>query len=489
MTTPSFRDRARRAVADTRLQSALAAATERFHSGRFSALAELPGAPELRERLAEARRRSLECLPGYLERLTRNIENRGGHVHWAADAAEACRTIVRIATSHGVRLLVKSKSMVTEEIGLNQALEAEGIRVVETDLGEYIVQLAGETPSHIVAPAIHKTRDDVSELFRRHLRTAPTDDIAELTAIARRALRREFLAADMGVSGANIVVADPAFVATFTNEGNGRYVSSVPRLCLAITGIEKVLGTLEEFIDLIRLLPRNGTGQKITSYVNMTFGPAVGVPTSGPSASQAPSPPDGPDEFHLVLLDNGRSAALAGPYAEALRCIRCGACINACPVYRRIGGHAYGWVYPGPIGLLLTPMYRGLPAARELPYACTLCGACKETCPVKIDHPSLILRLRSELAELGLAPPGQASVVRAFGTVTGHVTLYDLATRAAAFLQAPFIDGRRGVFRRLPYPVLGRWTGEKDFPRFARLPFRVQATSVRRPDAKEGTRE
>ncbi len=471
MTTPTIRSRARRAIANARLQGALAGATDRYYYRRLAALAALPGAPELRERLAEARSRSLEHLPEYLERLTSNIEGRGGHVHRAADAAEACRIVGEIAASHGVRLVVKSKSMVTEEIELNRALGAKGVRVVETDLGEYIVQLAGEAPSHIVGPAIHKTREEVSELFERHLGIPPTTDIAELTAVARRTLRQEFLAAEMGVSGGNIAVADPGFVAIFTNEGNGRYVSSVPPVYVAITGIEKVVGTMEEFVDLLKLLPPNATGQGITTYVNMTFGPATGAA------------PDGPEEFHLVLLDNGRSAALAGPHAETLRCIRCGACINACPVYRRIGGHAYGWVYPGPLGLLLAPMYRGLRAAREFPYACTLCGACKEVCPVKIDHPSLILRRRAELAERGMAPPGQAPVVGAFGVVTGSPAAYNLATRAAALLQRPFVDGRRGVFRRLPYPVLGRWTAEKDFPRLARLPFRVQAARVRKPDS------
>lgn len=481
-----LRDRARQAIANERLRGAIVAATDRYQSGRISALADLPGAAERRERLAEARGRALQHLPEYLDRLTSNIEARGGHTHRAADAAEACRIVREIAATHGVRRVVKSKSMVTEEIGLNRSLEAEGIRVVETDLGEYIIQLAGEAPSHIVGPAIHKTREDVSALFSEHLGTPPTTDIAELTAIARRTLRQEFLAADMGISGGNIAVADPGFVAIFTNEGNGRFVSSLPKVYVAITGIEKILGTMDEFIDLLELLPPNATGQKITTYVSLTFGPAAKGSRDSQESPDGPAAADGPDEFHLILLDNGRSAALTGPHSETLRCVRCGACINVCPVYRAIGGHAYGWVYPGPLGVLLAPMYRGLRAAREMPYACTLCGACKEVCPAKIDHPSLILRRRAELAEAGLAPFGQKPVVRAFGAVTGSPGAYNLATRTAALLQRPFVDAKRKVFRRLPYPVLGRWTAEKDFPRLARLPFRVQAARARKPGTKDG---
>jgi len=387
-TSHRFRANAVEALANKRQVRVLRTATARSVDGRMQALAERPDWEALRVRARAIKRETLSRLDHYLVELETRVREQGGTVAWARDAAEARRYIVDLARARGVTTAVKAKSMTSEEIDLNAAFEAAGVTPVETDLGEYIVQLAGETPSHIILPAIHKSRGDVSALFERELGTAPTEDVAVLAGIARRVLRERFLTAGMGVSGANFAVAETGTLVIVENEGNIRFSTGAPRIHVALVGIEKVIPRLDDVATFLRLLPRSGTGQRITSYVNFLNGP------------RRPDEDDGPDELHLVLLDNGRSRILADPDArESLLCIRCGACLNVCPVYQRVGGHAYGWVYPGPLGAMITPQYLGLDRASELPFASSLCGACKDACPVRIDIPRVLLHLRQTLRE------------------------------------------------------------------------------------------
>ena len=335
--------------------------------------------------------RSLDNLDAYLEEFERNATARGATVHWAETTADVNRIVCELAAKYRVRKAVKSKSMVSEECSLNEVLEAAGVQVVETDLGEYILQLAHEPPSHIIAPVIHKGRDEVSDLFaEKHQRPRKTD-IGELTREAREMLRSHFTSADMGISGANFIVAETGTTLIVTNEGNGRMVTTLPRVHVAITGIEKVVPTLEDVTTLLRLLPRSATGQTISNYISFTTG--VAQPGEG-----------GPEHFHVILLDAGRTKLIGSDMQPMLRCIRCGACMNHCPVYQSVGGHAYGWVYPGPMGSILTPMYVGLENALDLPHASTFCNQCGVVCPVKIPLPDLMRKLREQQFERGLRP-------------------------------------------------------------------------------------
>ncbi|RMH04257.1 MAG: lactate utilization protein, partial [Planctomycetota bacterium] len=342
---------------------------------------------ELRERARAIKAHTLARLDHYLEQFTARAEAAGVRIHWAEDAAAAAAILADLVAAAGERPVVKSKSMVSEEIGLNAVLEARGLRPVETDLGEWIQQLAGEPPSHIIVPAIHKTRGQIAAMFAERFQSAPEAGAEELTALARGILRREFAAAAVGISGVNFAVAETGGFLLLENEGNIRLTTSLPRVHVALMGIEKIVPRLADLEVFLRLLPRSGTGQVLTSYQSLFTGRAR---------------LEGPEELHLVLLDNRRSAALADPLRrQTLQCIRCGACLNVCPVYRLVGGHAYGSVYPGPIGAVLTPQLAGVAAARPLPHASSLCGACAEVCPVKIPLPELLLDLRRE----GAAPP------------------------------------------------------------------------------------
>ena len=327
-----------------------------------------------RQRCHEIKWEALNNLDRYLLEFEQRAKERGAHVFWAENSAEACRYITELATSRGVHKVVKSKSMVAEEIHLTPALEKAGVQVVETDLGEYIVQLRDEPPYHIVTPAMHLTRKDIADLFKEKLGDVDTDDPVELVAVARRALRRDFFSGEMGISGANFLVADSGMIALTTNEGNGRLCTSLPRIHVALAGIEKVIPKLQDLALLWPVLATAGTGQPITCYSTLIGGP------------RKPNEVDGPEEFHVVLLDNGRSELLADvEQRDVLHCIRCGACLNACPVFRTVGGHSYGTTYPGPIGSVLTPHLRGLNEFQHLSYASSLCGACTDSCPVKID--------------------------------------------------------------------------------------------------------
>ncbi len=457
------------AVRDEKLQHALDHVMGHFVGARASIIEQDFGSENweaMRGRAAAIKQSVLEHLDYYLDMVDKNVRRNGGHVYFADDAEQANRIVLDIARRNGVKTVIKSKSMVSEEMGVNRVLEQAGIEPVETDLGEYIIQLAGETPFHIIAPAMHKTRQEVSDLFHEWLKTAPTQDIKRLCEYARDALREKFAAADMGISGANFVVAETGAVCIVTNEGNGRMTTSAPRVHVALAGMEKIIPALEDLALFLRLLPRSATGQRITSYNTFVGGP------------RAQSDEDGPEEFHLVLVDNGRLNLLKDEtLREALRCIRCGACLNHCPVYQKIGGHAYGWVYSGPIGAIVTPPMTDMKVASDLPYASTLCGACRDVCPVKIDIPRLLLHLRQKVAEGGPAERsttwmerllmGQwCSAMSSRRSLEGKARWGRIARRFAS---------RRGRIAGIaPAPMLSQWAASREFPApaersFARL--------------------
>jgi len=453
-----------KALGDAHLQEAYRSSTLRLYTHRREAISEVPGFERLRERAQALKRQVMEHLDFYLEQFADNVERQGGKAHWAATAEEVCAIVRDIAERAGAREVVKAKTMVSEEVELNQALQAAGIRAVETDLGEFIIQLAGERPAHIVAPAIHKTRRDVSDLFVTHLHCERTEEPERLTAIARRALRERFAKAGMGVSGANFAIAETGTIVLVENEGNIRFCTTAPRVHVALVGIEKIIPKFRDLAVFLRLLGRSGTGQKLTSYTSLLTGPR--------RAGE-----DGPEEMHVVLVDNGRVATLADPkMREALYCIRCGACLNTCPVYRKIGGHAYGWVYSGPIGALITPQFTGIGQARELPFASSLCGACREVCPVKINIPDLLLHLRSEAQEKTTAPkpPGallsERTSMRLWAWVMKRPRAYAFAGWMARLGQRLF--ARQGWIRKLPAAPASHWTAGRDFPALAPKSFR-----------------
>ncbi len=441
-----------RAVLDIGTPKAAAndAGARTLSNKRERAAAEYGAMEEMRDQAREIRLHTLATLDVHLGALADAVERAGGSVFFAADAAEANDHIRRLAADGGVRTIVKSKSMVTEEIELNHALEADGRQVVETDLGEFIVQLAGDKPSHIIAPVLHKTRFEIGELFAATIGAPYTHDPLELNAIARRHLRAIFLAAEMGISGVNFAAADTGTVVTVTNEGNARLCTTAPRIHVAVMGMERVVPTLAGMQVMLEVLARSATGQRLSAYTNFVTGP------------RRPGDPDGPEEFHLVILDNGRSAVLASGSAEILACIRCGACLNVCPVYRHTGGHAYGAVYSGPVGAVLTPVLLGHDGWSDLPYASSLCGACKEVCPIRIDIPSMLLGLRHELTAAGESD---------FGWLRPGLSAYArIATTPflwRAFLAAGGVFGRTvgrsGYLTKLPFHA-GNWTSTRDLP-------------------------
>ncbi len=387
-----FREIARLKLTDTHTQEALDASTARLYENRAAAWRALPDVEALRQRAYEARMRVIDDLDTHLARFTEALEARGGRVHLARTADDATAHVTEICRGAGAKLAAKSKSMLSEEIGLNGALEAAGVQVVETDLGEYIVQLAGEHPVHILAPAIEKTAQDVAELLSRVEGEPVSPELEALTQAARRQLRRVFLEADVGITGANFGVSETGSICLVTNEGNGRLVSSLPRVHIALMGMERLVANLADLADLLQLLARSGTGQALSAYTTLLTGP------------RRAEEEDGPDELHVVIVDNGRSNLLGTHYREMLACIRCGACLNVCPVYRKAGGGAYGPVYSGPMGAVLLPLLVGLEQAPSLPHASSLCGACTDACPVKIPLHELLLELRKDLVEQRVAP-------------------------------------------------------------------------------------
>lgn len=405
----------------------------------------------MRQQAAEARRRGLRNLPELLELAERNLQANGFTVLWARDALEANQHVLTIANRHHVRKITKSKSMMTEEIALNHALQSAGLQVVETDLGEYIIQLNNEPPSHIIAPVIHKTKAEIRDIFVRELNMTPTDDAGEMVAFARQKLRDEFLSADMGISGGNFIIAETGSVCLVTNEGNGRMCTSMPDVHVAVVGIEKVIENVEDYATLLQMLVRSGTGQALSVYASILNGPR----REGES--------DGPTHSYVILVDNGRSDIYATDYAEALSCVRCGACQNACPVYRNTGGHAYGWVYGGPIGAVLTPLLAGLENAHALPYASSLCGACKEACPVDIDLPRMLLDLRHDAVKQGLSGDLWKLGMMMWSIGWGRRWTYELSVLAGRF-GLEIVGDQVGP--------LGAWTETRDFPKLANKPFR-----------------
>jgi L-lactate dehydrogenase complex protein LldF len=464
------------ALDDIQLQTALDRGTGNADGRRRTAMGELPHAADLRAQGRAARLRALHDLPELLEQMEAQVSAHGGHVLWARDAAEANAHVLDICRAHGLKRGVKSKSMATEEIGLVPFLDEHGVHMVETDLGEYIIQIDGSHPSHIVMPVMHMTKEQIRDLFMEKLDMPYTQEASEMTAFIRQHLRREYIEADFGLSGGNFMIAETGTVVITTNEGNGRLSTSVPRVHIAVVGIEKIIPTWEDFATLIQLLPRSATGQRLTVYVNGFSGPARA------------EEPDGPEHFYLILLDNGRSSIYDTEYAEALACIRCGACLNACPVYQNVGGHSYGWVYPGPIGAIVTPLLKGKEQAVPLPFASSLCGACKTACPVDIDIPRMLLALRRDLQHT--QSPLWNAGMKAYAFGFSHPLLYEVggaaasaATRALALLQ-----GEAGepdaMIHALPVPVLDGWTRTRDFPAFAPQSFRAWWAEHRKDDAQ-----
>src|SRR6266480_4379032 len=464
LSTP-LRERAAQALGDRFLHEALDIATTRFIALRRDAFGDFPEGEQLRDRARAIKEATLQRLDAHLETLVANIERLGGHVHFATTAEDARAIILDIARRTGARMAVKSKSMATEEIHLNDALQAIGVTPVETDLGEYIIQLAHERPSHIIAPAIHKTKGQVAELFSRELKRPAEPDPEALTRIARGELREKFLQADLGITGANFAVADSGTIVLVTNEGNGRMVTTLPRVHIAVMGVEKVVPSMTDLMVFLAILATSATGQKLSVYTTLVRGPR--------RAGEL----EGPDEFHLVLLDNGRIDQLAGPLREALYCLRCGACLNVCPVYRQIGGHAYGHTYPGPIGILLTAMLNGPGPVKELAHASSLCGACADACPVRIDIPRMLIELRREVDERKIAPWTERVVFGAFARLLARPGLYRLVARIARLLQRPFV--RDGALRRLPL-VFGDWTRTRDLPAVAPRTFQERWKELER---------
>jgi L-lactate dehydrogenase complex protein LldF len=460
-----FLGAAQQALGDPGLQTALVRLTETLMAGNRRGYAALADSSALRDHAKRIKEHTLAHLDRYLEQLETSIQQRGGKVHWAADADETRSIILGIAQKAGCKRAVKSKSMTSEEVHLNHALEAGGIEVVETDFGEFIIQLAGERPSHLVAPAVHHSRESVARVLSQHVGEQLPDDPTLLARTGRRLLREKFRTADLGITGANFAVAETGTIVLVTNEGNGRLTTTCPRVHIALMGIEKVIPRFADLPVFLKLLARGATGQTLSVYTTIMTGP------------RRPGELDGPEEFHLVLLDNGRSRVLATPFRESLQCIRCGACLNACPVYRRIGGHAYGGVYSGPIGSILTPLYDSVEANPHLPHASSLCGACQAACPVKINIPHMLIGLR-ELQHHRKKSRAEALAYRLWAAVLTRPTLYRLALRAARLALRPF--ARNGWLRRLPGPGAG-WTTHRDFPAPAPVPFHERWKELQKP--------
>ena len=464
ITTENYVAEAKKAIKNQVLQAALADLQHRFGRGAAECYRQLPEGPDLRLKAHDIRMKSIENLDDVLETLANNIRKNGGHVFFAEDHRAAVSYCLEVAHKHKVKRIVKGKSMVSEEIGLNDALIDAGIDVSETDLGEYIIQLAGETPSHIIAPAIHKTRNEIGRLFADKIGIPYNNDPPKLTWAARKALREKFLTADMGTSGCNIACAETGHIATVSNEGNIRMSTTLPRVHMAFMGMERVAARLEDHEILLRLLCRAAAAQKMATYVSFIGGPRT--------AHQA----DGPQEFHLVVLDNGRSRILAdAEFREMLCCIRCAACLNVCPVYAKIGGHAYGYAYSGPVGAVVTPLLVGINRAKDLCLGETLCGACQDICPVNINLPRMLLALRTKLAEgdsaWGVTPADRKEkfLFQAWSWMIRNRGLYDVAVKLAATGQK-LLTQKDGMVHRLPPPMHG-WTKGRDIKPLAKESF------------------
>ncbi|GAB3543705.1 lactate utilization protein B [Noviherbaspirillum agri] len=446
-----FKARAGQKLADQRLQQNLKKLSTKFVSGRASAITELDDFEGTRDAAIERRMRAIENLDVWLETFEKKATSQGATVLFAESAEEASRLVVEIAKKHGVKKATKSKSMVSEEMALNRALEAAGVQPIETDLGEYILQINNnEAPSHIIAPVVHKDKEEISDLFARVHQRPRLTDIPQMTREAREMLRPQFLSADMGITGGNFIIAETGSVAIVTNEGNeGMCTILPPKVHVVVTGIEKVLPTLEDFATVMRLLPRSATGQSISNYVSLLTGP------------KREGDADGPEHMYFVLVDGGRTGLIGSEFQEMLRCIRCGACMNHCPVYQKIGGHSYGWVYPGPMGSVLTPSYAGIENALDLPQASTLCGECHVVCPVKIPLPDLLRKLREKQVDMDLRPAAERIGLTVWAFFAKRPALYRLATKIGVRFLRMMAGGKKTISK---LPGAGGWTDYRDMP-------------------------
>jgi len=442
-------------ISDGHVPEAVGAGTRTAFNRRLGAMfaTSAPHGEVMRQQAAEAKRRALRKLPDLLELAEAKLTENGFTVLWAEDAAEAKQHMLDIVARHGSKHIAKSKSMVTEEIALNDTLIAAGAHVVETDLGEYILQINDEHPSHIVAPVIHKSKAEIRQVMQDKIGMPYLEDAQAMVAFAREKLRVEFLQADMGVSGANFIIAETGSLCLNTNEGNGRMVTTLPKVHVAFVGIERIVENLDDYATLTQVLPRSGTGQNLTVYTNMINGPCHD---------------GGPEHLYVIFVDNGRSRIYANEkYTESLACIRCGACLNACPVYRSTGGHAYGWVYGGPIGAVVTPLLVGIDKATPLPNASSLCGSCKQVCPVDIDIPRMLLDLRHDIVEMKQTEFMWNASMKAWEKVCASPRLFEMGGKAARAALTIGMD------RLVPNP-LGQWKQQRDFPNFAAKSFRQQ---------------
>jgi len=452
-TSRDFKDNAHQAIKDEQLQQALSGLPTGFAAARARARENLPEFEQLRDIGRDIKDHTLAHLDLYLAEFERRAIAAGSQVHWAATAADARRIIADICIKADAKLVAKGKSMISEEIALNEHLIKQGMEVAETDLGEYLIQLRGETPSHIIAPAIHLTRDQIEADFRKAHDRLPAERLLnepeQMVAEARAILRQKFLAADVGITGANFLIAETGSTVIVTNEGNGDLTQSLAGTHIVIASIEKVVPTLEDASTILRLLARSATGQETATYTTFSTGP------------RRNGDPDGPGHCHVVILDNGRSEMLAGAFRDVLRCIRCGACMNHCPVYNAIGGHAYGWVYPGPIGAVLTPSLIGVREAGELPNASTFCGRCEAVCPMRIPLPKLMRKLREREYGDGLTPRSFLIGLKAWAWFARHPRLYQMGANLVLPLMAR-MGARRGAFKWLPFAA--GWTSYRDLP-------------------------
>ncbi|HAJ06527.1 MAG TPA: iron-sulfur cluster-binding protein [Chloroflexi bacterium] len=461
VTKLTFYDRIDNALSHPEKQLAISAGAKAKYINRANAMAEFQDMEMTRQLARQVRANTLSKLDLYLEQFADNVETLGGKIFWAKDADECNNYIHQLAVRHNVKLIAKSKSMLTEEIDLNDSLGHANIEVVETDLGEFIVQLSNDRPSHIIAPVLHMTREDVGTIFNENLNVPFTTDPSELNTIAREHMRHIFLNADMGISGVNFGVAESGSICLVTNEGNGRLISTTPRIHVAIMGMERIVPTLTDLNTMLQLLARSATGQKLTVYNNIITGP------------KRTNELDGPDELHIIIIDNGRSNILASSLSEILYCIRCGACLNACPVFQSIGGHAYGSVYPGPVGSILSPLLFGN-HFDPLPHASSLCGACKEVCPVDIDLPSLLIKLRTQNIQKGSAPLWMQISQWIYAVTICNPILFQIFLQLAQTITNRF--SQKGWITKLPGP-LKNWTNQRDFPALAQKSFRQMWSS------------
>ena len=452
-TSPKFKENASRAMADAGLQQALARTKPRFIEKRAKAAAGLPEFERLRDTGRDIKNHTIANLDFYLETFERNVIANGGQVHWAASAEDARRIVLEICRAAGAKTVTKGKSMISEEIAINDHLARHGITPIETDLGEYILQLRHEPPSHIIGPAFHLNREDWEKSFREgHTELDPDrkfNERRDLLTEARTVLRERFMAADVGITGANFLIAETGSSVIVTNEGNGDLTQTIPKVHVALASIEKMVPTLEDATSLLRLLARSATGQDFSVYTTFSSG------------CRRPGDPDGPEQYHVVLLDNGRSNMIGGEFQEMLRCIRCAACMNHCPVYMTVGGHAYGWVYPGPMGSVLTPTLIGVDQAGHLPNASTFCGRCESVCPMKIPLPKMMRHWREKQFERHLTPSAARFGLGVWAWFAKRPTAYRLATRAAMGTLG-LLGRKKGRFGWLP--LAAGWTTGRDMP-------------------------